>query len=235
MLLGIVQLSLRLCSNVSWAPTYALVGRSGGVLLVPEHPQKKVGCQRWCHGVVGGISHRLRSQKQPGSVPLIKRSRPPLALVHWQDCHTHWLRRAADSTLTSCRSSLSLFGLQPLPELGAASYCAVPGRFVGPFFFLCSSSAPTHFLLTSSLSLSVRPVSFFLSSSHSCSPQSPSILRDPLRPKHREGIATSGALQSVGSIRVPARQTASLSTERVHVQLSTRLLNKVSLGQATGS
>ena len=130
---------------------------------------------------------------------------PPLALVHWQDWHTHWLRRAADSTLTSCRSSLSLFGLQPLPELGAASYCAVPGRFVGPFFFSLIFFR-SHTLLAHLISFPLRSSRLLfssLSSSHSCSSQSPPILRDPLRPKHREGIATPGALQSVGSRRIP--------------------------------
>lgn len=134
----------------------------GGAPLVPGQwtpPGLEVGCRRWCHGVVGGIS--LPSPPISGATARCSHQQTVEPPTRWHTGTQH--------TATAAGAILSLVGLRPLPELRPTlyrgrSYCVVcvcePGPLpfsLDPFFSLLSSP-PTRFLLLSSLFLSVPPV-----------------------------------------------------------------------------
>lgn len=135
----------------------------GGVPLVPGQwtpPGLKVGCRRWCHGVVGGIS--LPSPPISGATARCSHQnhRPPTRW-HTGTAHCH-----------GCRSSSSLVGLRPLPELQATlyrgrPYCEVcvcePGPLpfsLDPFFSALFSSHTLRPPRIFSLSVPPVPISF---------------------------------------------------------------------------
>lgn len=155
----------------------------GGAPLVPGQwtpPGLEVGCRRWCHGVVGGIS--LPSPPISGAIARCSHQQTVEPPTRWHTGTQH--------TATAAGAILSLVGLRPLPELRPTlyrgrSYCVVcvcvnRGRyhFHWTLFFLCSlllphASCSSHLFFSSFL-----PCPFL--SPQSCSTQSPPNSSGPL-------------------------------------------------------